>query len=107
MDKHLTYKERMSRVDEVIHELGLKKCANTIIGNPDRGIKGISGGERKRLAFASEVISTSIYCYLCFLINFDKVLTNPSLMFCDEPTSGLDSFMAENIVQVRTDVKTL
>ena len=55
MDKHLSYKERMNRVDEVIHELGLKKCATTVIGNPERGIKGISGGERKRLAFASEV----------------------------------------------------
>ena len=82
MDKHFTYEQRMNRVDEVIHELGLTKCQNTVIGNPERGVKGISGGERKRLAFASEV------------------LTNPSLMFCDEPTSGLDSYMAQNIVQV-------
>lgn len=55
MDRHLTYKERMNRVEEVINELGLKKCATTVIGNPERGIKGISGGERKRLSFASEV----------------------------------------------------
>ena len=55
----MTYAERMIRVDEVIHELGLKKCENTVIGNPERGIKGISGGERKRLAFASEVIKYS------------------------------------------------
>jgi len=82
MDRYLTYEERMHRVEEVINELGLFKCANTVIGNPERGIKGISGGERKRLAFASEV------------------LTNPALMFCDEPTSGLDSYMAQNIVQV-------
>lgn len=86
MEKHLNYDERMIRVGEVIHELGLKKCENTIIGNPERGIKGISGGERKRLAFASEV------------------LTNPSLMFCDEPTSGLDSYMAQNIVQVLKNI---
>ena len=56
MDKHLSYKERMNRVEQVMHELGLKKCAKSVIGNPERGIKGISGGERKRLAFASEVI---------------------------------------------------
>jgi ABC-type multidrug transport system ATPase subunit len=49
----------------------LKKCENTIIGNPQLGIKGISGGEMRRLAFASEII------------------TNPSILFCDEPTSGL------------------
>nr|XP_053649648.1 protein white-like [Cherax quadricarinatus] len=81
MDRHLTYDQRMTRVDEVIIELGLTKCAETKIGVPGR-IKGISGGEMKRLAFACEV------------------LTNPPLMFCDEPTSGLDSFMAQNVVAV-------
>jgi len=82
MDKHLTYPERMDRVEEVIHELGLSKCANSVIGDPFRGIIGISGGERKRLAFACEV------------------LTNPLLLFCDEPTSGLDSYTAQNIIEV-------
>ena len=51
----MNYSERMDRVDDVILELGLLKCAQTVIGNPERGVKGISGGERKRLAFASEV----------------------------------------------------
>ena len=55
MDKHLSYAERMKRVDEVIQELGLNKCADTVIGDPERDIKGISGGERKRLSFATEV----------------------------------------------------
>lgn len=81
MDRHLTHSQRMTRVDEVISELGLTKCADTKIGLPGR-IKGISGGEMKRLAFACEV------------------LTNPPLMLCDEPTSGLDSFMAQNVVAV-------
>ena len=35
-------------------QLGLAKCQNTIIGVPGR-IRGISGGENKRLSFASEV----------------------------------------------------
>ncbi|KAJ3643839.1 hypothetical protein Zmor_026525 [Zophobas morio] len=81
MDRDISYNQRMQRVDEVIAELGLKKCENTQIGIIGR-IKGISGGEKKRLAFAAEV------------------LTNPKLMFCDEPTSGLDSFMAYNVIQV-------
>ena len=55
MDKHLTYAERMNRVEEVINELGLTNCADTLIGEPERGITGISGGEKKRLAFATEV----------------------------------------------------
>lgn len=32
----------------------MKKCADTVIGIPGR-LRGISGGEKKRLAFASEV----------------------------------------------------
>ncbi|KAK7601642.1 hypothetical protein V9T40_009083 [Parthenolecanium corni] len=81
MDSDIPYEQRMKRVEEVISELLLTSCQNTIIGKPGK-VKGISGGEMKRLSFASEV------------------LTNPPLMFCDEPTSGLDSFMAQTVVTV-------
>lgn len=81
MDKHMSFEQRKRRVNEVIDELALTKCKNTIIGVPGR-TKGLSGGEMKRLSFASEV------------------LTDPPLMFCDEPTSGLDSFMAHQVVSV-------
>ena len=56
--------------------LGLRKCADTVIGDPGLE-RGISGGERKRVSVACEV------------------LMDPSIIFCDEPTTGLDSFMAE------------
>ncbi|KAH3715723.1 hypothetical protein DPMN_058435 [Dreissena polymorpha] len=81
MEAEVPRERRIERVNEVIKELGLNKCQDNIIGNPGR-IKGISGGEMRRLSFASEF------------------LTNPPLLFCYEPTSGLDSFMAENIVQM-------
>lgn len=55
MDKHYNAQQRMERVESVIMEFGLAKCRYTLIGNPEKGIKGISGGERKRLAFACEV----------------------------------------------------
>ncbi|XP_043799072.1 ABC transporter G family member 3-like [Apis laboriosa] len=85
MDRKIPMEQRFDRVHQVINELALTKCKNTVIGQPGR-IKGLSGGEMKRLSFASEV------------------LTDPPLMFCDEPTSGLDSFMAHQVVSV---LKTL
>ncbi|KJH52524.1 ABC transporter, ATP-binding protein [Dictyocaulus viviparus] len=66
--------------EHLMFNLGLEECADSIIGT--RSIKGISGGEKKRVAFATEI------------------LTNPPILFCDEPTSGLDSFLALQIVNV-------
>ena len=37
-----------------LSQLNLKKVENTVIGEPGR-IKGLSGGEKRRLLFASEV----------------------------------------------------
>ena len=86
MDNGFDNQQRRTRVNEVLRELNLTKCENTRIGNPEKNIKGISGGERRRLAFATEII------------------TNPGLLFCDEPTSGLDSYMALSVVE---SMKTL
>ena len=36
-------------------KLNLKKCENTMIGSALKNIKGISGGEKRRLAFGCEV----------------------------------------------------
>ncbi|RLN73355.1 hypothetical protein BBJ28_00011894 [Nothophytophthora sp. Chile5] len=72
-------KRSLARVDSVIDELGLFNCRDTLIGG--WMLRGISGGERKRLAFASEI------------------LTNPAVLFVDEPTSGLDSCMARAVVE--------
>ena len=59
MEKGMPYAQRMERVEKVIQEMGLTKSAHTMIGNPARGVKGISGGEKKRLAFACEVNDTT------------------------------------------------
>ncbi|CAJ0948149.1 unnamed protein product, partial [Mesorhabditis belari] len=79
MERGYTRAQRRQRVEEVITEMNLVDCQTTLIGIPNR-TKGISVGEKKRLAFACEV------------------LTDPSILFCDEPTSGLDSFMAQQVV---------
>ena len=81
MDRETKKDERDKRINHVLNYFNLMKCKDSIIGIPERGIKGISGGEKRRLSFASEVI------------------TNPSILFCDEPTSGLDSFEAARVVE--------
>uniref|UniRef100_A0A0M3ISH4 ABC transporter domain-containing protein n=1 Tax=Ascaris lumbricoides TaxID=6252 RepID=A0A0M3ISH4_ASCLU len=81
MGRNYSSNEKRKRVDDIIRDLGLCDCANSYVGQIGR-LRGISGGERKRLAFACEI------------------LTSPPLLFCDEPTSGVDSFLAQQVVQV-------
>ena len=78
LGEHTTAEEREQRIDAILAELGLTDSKHTRIGEVGEG--GISGGERRRLSFATEVLS------------------NPSLVFLDEPTSGLDSFLAESVI---------
>ena len=56
MHPQLKYKERLVRVNEVMADLGLEKCKDTVIGTPWMK-KGISGGEKKRLSFAAEILT--------------------------------------------------
>lgn len=55
MGGNWTRQEQDQRVKELLSELGLTKSQNVLIGVP--GVfKGLSGGERKRLSFATQVI---------------------------------------------------
>ena len=67
------------RVEEVINVLGLSKCADTKIGSAM--VRGVSGGERKRVCIATELLAA------------------PRLLICDEPSTGLDSETALNLVK--------
>jgi ATP-binding cassette subfamily G (WHITE) protein 2 len=50
----MAFEAKKARVDAIIVELGLTKCANTLVGN--ELIRGISGGERKRVNIAIELV---------------------------------------------------
>ncbi|KAL4591883.1 hypothetical protein LXL04_004857 [Taraxacum kok-saghyz] len=84
LSKTLTKQEKAKRAEDVIHELGLERCQDTMIGNSF--IRGVSGGERKRVSIGNEII------------------INPSLLFLDEPTSGLDSTTALRIIELLQDI---
>ncbi|KAF8310725.1 P-loop containing nucleoside triphosphate hydrolase protein [Clavulina sp. PMI_390] len=71
-------KRKIARAEEVLHMLGLRECANTLVGGPL--LKGISGGEKRRLSLAVQMIN------------------DPSILIVDEPTSGLDSLTASNVM---------
>ncbi|CAI0396036.1 unnamed protein product [Linum tenue] len=76
----LSRQQKRDRALNVITELGLDRCQNTMVGG--KFMRGVSGGERKRVCIGNEI------------------LLNPSLLFLDEPTSGLDSTTALRIVQL-------
>ena len=46
---------RARRVDEIISELGLVACADTLVGN--QRVRGVSGGERKRVNIGVELLN--------------------------------------------------
>lgn len=83
----VTAQERTQMVSEMLSILHLEGCADTLIGN--EMIKGISGGEKKRVSIGVEII------------------TQPSILFLDEPTSGLDSYAAYSIVNTLKDLARL
>ncbi|KAI3997521.1 hypothetical protein MKX01_008128 [Papaver californicum] len=74
LPKTLTKQHKEQRAMDIICDLGLERCQDTMIGGSF--VRGISGGERKRVCIGNEI------------------LLNPSLLFLDEPTSGLDSTTA-------------
>jgi len=80
-------KER--KVDDVERQLGIYHIRDQIIGSEEGSGRGISGGEKRRVGIACELV------------------TSPSILFLDEPTSGLDAYNAFNVVEcLVTLVKT-
>ena len=77
--------EIFAKVDRVCEELGLYKpgggmdARDVPVGSAER--KGLSGGQRKRVSLAIEL------------------LTDPQILFLDEPTSGLSSHDTRTVME--------
>ncbi|KAI3923373.1 hypothetical protein MKW98_026966 [Papaver atlanticum] len=84
LPKTLTKPHKAQRAVDIICDLGLERCQDTMIGGTF--VRGISGGERKRVCIGNEI------------------LLNPSLLFLDEPTSGLDSTTALRMVRMLHEI---
>ncbi|KAI8475784.1 MAG: hypothetical protein J3K34DRAFT_517194 [Monoraphidium minutum] len=74
-----------ARIDEVLADMGMLHARDRLVGGVLPGgllLRGLSGGERKRLWVAVGIIAT------------------PSVLFLDEPTTGLDSCAAFAVVNL-------
>ncbi|KAF9377959.1 hypothetical protein CPC16_011549 [Podila verticillata] len=78
MDHSLTKQQKHSKVEDIIDLLGLRECADVIIGND--AVKGCSGGQRRRVSIGVQLV------------------TEPACLFLDEPTTGLDALTAKAVV---------
>ena len=74
LPKSVSAEERKNRIEEVLDKFGLMSVKSSQVGK-------LSGGQRKRLSIALELIS------------------DPTLFILDEPDSGLDGVVARNLFE--------
>lgn len=89
LPKDMSVAAKEQKVEDVERQLGIYHIRHQVIGSEEGNGRGISGGEKRRVGIACELV------------------TSPSILFLDEPTSGLDAYNAFNVVEcLVTLVKT-
>ncbi|KAH6853934.1 hypothetical protein B0I37DRAFT_300365 [Chaetomium sp. MPI-CAGE-AT-0009] len=81
LPRDMTRASKEQRVFEVEKQLGIYHIRDSLIGSEEGKGRGISGGEKRRVSIACELV------------------TSPSILFLDEPTSGLDAYNAYNVIE--------
>lgn len=69
--------QHVSRAEAVIRMLGLKLCADNLVGG--ELLKGISGGEKRRLTLA------------------EALLSDVSVLYADEPLRSVPYFLSRTL----------
>ncbi|KAI7539945.1 hypothetical protein KC317_g17335, partial [Hortaea werneckii] len=89
LPKDMSVASKIQKAEDVERQLGIYHIRHQVIGSEEGNGRGISGGEKRRVGIACELV------------------TSPSILFLDEPTSGLDAYNAFNVVEcLVTLVKT-
>ena len=77
LPESMTHAAKEIIVNEILTTLRIQDIQHSKIGG--NGIRGISGGEKRRVSIGVELV------------------TSPTILFLDEPTSGLDSHAAHMV----------
>mmetsp|Transcript_9644 Transcript_9644/g.18978 ORF Transcript_9644/g.18978 Transcript_9644/m.18978 type:complete len:660 (-) Transcript_9644:191-2170(-) len=76
----ISRQELDKRVNDCVEEMGLSNVIDTMVGDIFR--KGLSGGQKRRLSIAIELLS------------------HPAILLLDEPTSGLDAASSYRVISL-------
>jgi ABC-type multidrug transport system ATPase subunit len=76
----MSKEDKIQRAEDLIVQMGLGHCADHFVGGKMK--KGISGGEKRRVSIAIQI------------------LADPLVLLLDEPTSGLDVWTASSVLDV-------
>jgi energy-coupling factor transporter ATP-binding protein EcfA2 len=78
LPKWMSKSQKMERAEEILLKMGLKDCADTLIGSDL--VKGISGGEKRRVTIAVQI------------------LTEPRVLLLDEPLVCTTSLISDKML---------